>query len=195
MDDITILTDKNGGTAVLTTASPASHYGIPVLRIEANDVDGDFGPGDLLGNLPNVFPAANIVAAWGRAPERTDVEREVAALYLRQWPEGPQVDSPAAILGRKGRAVNSPAQQATARANGAKGGRPAKRETILAKLAAAGFVARLDGERVVVSIFGDVVHQAEYVKPCAEAVVLPLGAWCSLHNLTMRREGKDCYVY
>ena len=42
MEDILISEDKNGGTAILTTNSPVSHYGIPVLRITAEDVAGDF---------------------------------------------------------------------------------------------------------------------------------------------------------
>lgn len=132
MNDILILRDKNGGTAILTTASPASHYGIPVLQIDADDVSGDFGPGDLLGELPNIFPAANIVAAWGRAPERTNEEREIAARYLRQWPEGPQVETPAAMLGRLGGQVTGISKSAAAVARNARrkadgkpeGGRP-----------------------------------------------------------------------
>ncbi len=93
-EDILITTDPDGGTAVLTTNSPCSHYGCPVLRIEAEDVDGDFGPADLIdfsGIGQGMAPAANIVAGWAMAPARTDEEREAARRFLCQWPEGPQL--------------------------------------------------------------------------------------------------------
>lgn len=41
------------------------------------------------------------------------------------------ISKAAALLGRKGRAVNSPAQQDAARANGAKGGRPKMRRVLV----------------------------------------------------------------
>lgn len=94
-DDILITTDPDGGTAVLTTNSPASHYGCPVLRIEAEDVDGDFGPADLIdfGAVgQGIIPAATIVHAWATAPQRSDEERQAARRFLRQWPDGPQLD-------------------------------------------------------------------------------------------------------
>lgn len=90
-----ILEDEAGGTAVLTTESSASHYGVPVLRIEADDVDGDFGPADLIGDLDKpstLMTAASIVAPWGNQPERTAAERKAARQFCAQWPEGPQVD-------------------------------------------------------------------------------------------------------
>jgi len=89
-----IMKDASGGTTYLTNQSTSSHYGIPVLQITAEDVDGDFGPADLIGDLDRpetLFPAANIVQSWGRQPERTGDERKAAALYLSQWPEGPQL--------------------------------------------------------------------------------------------------------
>jgi hypothetical protein len=89
--DYLILTDTEGGTATLKTNSPASHYGIPILRIDASDVVGDFGPADLIATEPKPLSAAVIVAAWGGSPERTPEEREAARKYLCQWPNGPQL--------------------------------------------------------------------------------------------------------
>jgi hypothetical protein len=97
MEDILVCKDSKGGTAILTTASPASHYGIPVLRIDAEDVSGDFGPSDLLGNLDEpskMFHAAGMVAGWAGQPGRTPEEIEAARKYLAQWPEGPQLPPP-----------------------------------------------------------------------------------------------------
>jgi hypothetical protein len=68
-----------------------SHYGIPVLRIEAEDVDGDFGPADLIGEVPNLVSAASIVSGWAKTGKRTKEEIEAARLFLCQWPDGPQI--------------------------------------------------------------------------------------------------------
>ena len=91
MEDILITKDEKGGTAILTTWSPQSHYGCPVLRIEAEDVDGDFGPADLIGEVPNLVSAASIVAGWAGSGNRTKEEIEAAGLFLSQWPGGPQI--------------------------------------------------------------------------------------------------------
>jgi hypothetical protein len=92
MPEHLIMKDAEGGTAVLTTDTPASHYGIPMLVIDATDVRGEFGPADRLH--PNIsLTAAQVVLAWGLAPERTPTEKEAARRYLHQWPEGPQLDS------------------------------------------------------------------------------------------------------
>ena len=91
MKDIMVCKDKSGGTAVLTTASPASHYGIPVLRIEAYDISGDFGPADIIGEPPKMFTAAEIIAGWASQNGRTAEELTAARKYLAQWPEGPQI--------------------------------------------------------------------------------------------------------
>ena len=69
-----IATDPDGGTAVLTTDSPASHYGVPVLRIGAADVEGDFGPADLIGDIDRpetLATAACIVAGWAMNAARS----------------------------------------------------------------------------------------------------------------------------
>lgn len=90
---ILIAKDQNGGTAYLTTQSPASHYGRPVLQVTAEDLDDDFGPGDLLGGIEkgSFMYAADIVTCWARQSGLTEEEMEAAKVYLRQWPEGPQV--------------------------------------------------------------------------------------------------------
>ena len=61
--DYLILKDTDGGTCALTTYSPQSHYGIPVLRIEAEDVlgDYDYGPADVIPG--SHLTAADIVAS------------------------------------------------------------------------------------------------------------------------------------
>ena len=89
-----VASDKEGGTATLTTDAPGSHYGIPVLRVEAEDVNGDFGPADLIDARPKgggVISAAQVVAEWAAAPERTAIERDAARRFCWQWQEGPQV--------------------------------------------------------------------------------------------------------
>lgn len=99
MEDILISIDPNGGTATLTTASPMSHYGIPVLRIEADDVEGDFGPADI---IDGDMTAAGVILGWANRPGRTEDELRAARLYLGQWPEGPQLwGGPRPGAGRK----------------------------------------------------------------------------------------------
>jgi hypothetical protein len=91
-----ITTDPEGGSARLTNETCASRYGIPVLTIDAADVEGDFGPADLIGDLdrPETLTyAAEVVAAWASQPERTPEERDAARRYLGQWPEGPQLSA------------------------------------------------------------------------------------------------------
>ena len=94
MEDILIMVDEKGGTAILTTNSPMSRRGIPVLRVKTEDVDGDFGPADLIGEHKKpemIRTAAGIVAEWFRTIEHTEEEIEAARLFLSQWPEGPQI--------------------------------------------------------------------------------------------------------
>ena len=56
-----------GVVATLTTHSSQSHHGIPVLRIEGTDAEGnsvdgpDLGPSDL---LPSALSAAELVSLW-----------------------------------------------------------------------------------------------------------------------------------
>ena len=89
--EIFITKDEKGGTCHLTTDSSASHYGIPVLRIDGEDIDGDFGPADIIGTAPSIIYAAEAVAGWAKQPGRTAEEIKAARSFLRQWPDGPQV--------------------------------------------------------------------------------------------------------
>ena len=89
--NILICKDGKGGTAILTTDSPGSHYGIPVLRIEAEDVDGDFGPADVVVKKPPFITAADVVCGWAYDRDRTHDEVEAARRFCAQWPDGPQV--------------------------------------------------------------------------------------------------------
>lgn len=94
-----VLRDAQGGEAWLTTDSPVSHYGCPVLRISAEDVLGDFGPADMIdtsGDPERIHPdriitAADVVVGWAMKPDRTPEEKAAARKFLRQWPEGPQI--------------------------------------------------------------------------------------------------------
>jgi len=87
-----VLNDPNGGMAYLTTESQGSSHGVPVLEIRAGDVDGTFGPEDLIYDESGpVMRAASLVELWASSPERSDDEIEAARRFLRQWPDGPQV--------------------------------------------------------------------------------------------------------
>ncbi len=89
-------TEKETGSAAvtLTTDSPQSHYGIPVVRFELLPDSPDCGPADLwpdsLGMLDGLT-CADEVFAWGRKAERTEEEISAAKLFLSQWPDGPQL--------------------------------------------------------------------------------------------------------
>lgn len=101
--DVKIYTGPGGVTASLTTDSPASHYGIPALRIEGPGVEQwpDLGPADV---LPSKMPAAHLVVACALGqlpggvggtihPMSAEV-LEAARRFLAQWPEGPQLAEP-----------------------------------------------------------------------------------------------------
>lgn len=94
--DFLILTDNDGGEARLTNQTPSARYGIPCLSINARDLCGAFGPADLLGTPPQCFFAADVGRRWGSEPDRTPAERQAAGLFLRQWPDGPQLEHAAA---------------------------------------------------------------------------------------------------
>ena len=86
MEDIGI-GKVRGYKACLTVYSPQSHYGIPVLRID-DDNPYDLGPADSCGSKL----AAEVVAGWAEKKNRTEKEKNAARLFLRQWPEGPQIE-------------------------------------------------------------------------------------------------------
>lgn len=48
MKDVLITKDESGGTVVLTTDSPLSCYGLPILRVDTLDISEDFGPSDIV---------------------------------------------------------------------------------------------------------------------------------------------------
>ncbi len=88
MMDYTIITGEQ--TARLTSHHSRSSHGIAVLVVNGEA----HGAADLVPDPEDpdsmVF-AADVVAPWGRAPERTEEERDAAASFLRQWPTGPQL--------------------------------------------------------------------------------------------------------
>lgn len=65
-----------------------------MLLVDAEDVNGVFGPADLIGELEDragAFPAAAIVVAPGHDLARTAEERKAADMFLQQRAEAPQV--------------------------------------------------------------------------------------------------------
>ena len=88
-----VLNDPDGGMAFLTTESAVgTRDGVPVLEIRAGEVDGTFGPADLIYDESGpVMRAAPLVEVWASSPDRSDAEIEAARRFCAQWPEGPQV--------------------------------------------------------------------------------------------------------
>lgn len=74
-----IIAKSELGYICLTTESPASSYGTPVLRVESLEVSGDFGPNDPFGGVP----AAQVVRKWMSGSGRTDEELEAGRKFLR----------------------------------------------------------------------------------------------------------------
>jgi hypothetical protein len=79
----------------LTTNHPASSYGIPVLHLFASGKG--FGPAEK--QYPEKFNsifgdkrAAHTVYSWAIHHEIDNETREFIKSYLRQWPEGPQLE-------------------------------------------------------------------------------------------------------
>ena len=86
--EITLFTDREGIEYKLTTESPQSHYGIPVVRAE-DESPNDYGPGDMLGFCGLPVIAGGLVALWARLDGRTEQEIDIAKSFLAQAPEGP----------------------------------------------------------------------------------------------------------
>lgn len=84
MDDVLVMKDEQGGTATLTIFSPMSRYSKPVLRIEADDISGDFGPGDMIQTPDGIITAGQVVAGWMERPGRTDQEKAAGKSFLSQ---------------------------------------------------------------------------------------------------------------
>jgi len=90
MKDILIRKDEKGGTIILTTNSPASTQGIPILKVDTEDTEGEFGPSDIIGE--DLLTAAELIVEWAKKGKRNKEEIEAAKLFLSQWPEGPQIE-------------------------------------------------------------------------------------------------------
>lgn len=88
--NIVLFNSPSEGRLALTTGVS----GAAVLRMEGvpNVRDGDYGPADtvLVGATP--APAASFVYSWALDKFRSDRGIAAAQAYLRQWPEGPQVE-------------------------------------------------------------------------------------------------------
>jgi hypothetical protein len=87
---------KRGGvTVTLTTESSASHYGIPVLRVDHPACDGsvDLGPADLAPAAEGEAPgtgAALLLTIHANRPLKGEA-LDGARSFLSQWPDGPQL--------------------------------------------------------------------------------------------------------
>lgn len=81
-------------TVTLTTWAPGSHYGFPVLRVEGHPAgDADLAPASLIPALPGEAWgfAADLLCAIHRKKPLTGEALERARAFLRQWPDGPQI--------------------------------------------------------------------------------------------------------
>ncbi len=77
---------------ILTDERAECCFGIPVLINRADDSTA-YGPADVVGFPPGgggMQPAAHFVARFGKQLQGDD--RQAADLFLRQWPQGPQID-------------------------------------------------------------------------------------------------------
>jgi hypothetical protein len=71
----------------LTTDSPASHYGIPVLR-DSQGGGSDYGPADLIDVYHwGLQPAAYVIC---RLVKHKPEAIAAAKAFCAQWPDGPQ---------------------------------------------------------------------------------------------------------
>ena len=79
---------------MFTTESPASHDGIPVLRIKGHPAgDADCGPASFVPHVQGQIPrtAADTVLRIHQVQPLTHEALNAARRFLRQWPEGPQL--------------------------------------------------------------------------------------------------------
>lgn len=92
---------RMGGELVgwMTTYSPMSHYGTPVLRLSDKFDDplrkADYGPADQIGGrLAERFGNRTAADFLCRFVENCDPADDVAnaiKAFLAQWPDGPQI--------------------------------------------------------------------------------------------------------
>ena len=73
---------------VLTDERAECRYGIPVLVNKQDDATA-YGPADIIQMYHQTQPAAHLVHRFGK--QLAGEEREAVANYLRQWPDGPQL--------------------------------------------------------------------------------------------------------
>ena len=93
-----MMKDADGGEVRLTNISLSSRFGVPVLQFIAEDMDGEFGPRDLIDLTAmggGLVSGAFLVLVWALAPERTEDER-AAAGYV------PSIMAGGATIGRYG---------------------------------------------------------------------------------------------
>lgn len=79
--------------AELTTESPVSHYGIPVLRVlDEDDNYVDLGPADVMPpGMEESGGSARSCSYWVAAHANAGtLDLEDARSFCRQWPDGPQ---------------------------------------------------------------------------------------------------------
>jgi hypothetical protein len=90
--DLVVFKDLEGRSTRLSNQSSRSRNGLPLLCVDAMGVRCIAGPRDELGIPPGgMMRAAELVLYWARQPNRSLIEQDVARLFLRQWPEGPQL--------------------------------------------------------------------------------------------------------
>ena len=73
---------------VLTDERAECRYGIPVLVNRQDDATA-YGPADIIQVYHQTQPAAHLVHRYGKRLKGED--REAVANFLRQWPDGPQL--------------------------------------------------------------------------------------------------------
>jgi hypothetical protein len=91
-----LLWQHEGITITLTTESPGTHYGIPVLRVEGHPAGAAaLGPADLAPFVEGETPgtAAQLLMSVHKARPLTGEALEGARQFLGQWQEGPQLES------------------------------------------------------------------------------------------------------
>jgi hypothetical protein len=79
-------------TLFLTNESDAFRSVLPHLEANTAQVRGNFGPAAVISvRDKRRLTAAETVIEWALQPERTRFEKDMAARYLQQWEDGPQL--------------------------------------------------------------------------------------------------------
>lgn len=85
--DILIASDQKGGVIRLTNQTESSQNGNLVLSIHDEEVNGDFGPSDLIDFSSvgaGLLPAEDIISGWLQSGERQPEELEAGRMFLHQ---------------------------------------------------------------------------------------------------------------